>query len=296
MPTTQFGGPIGPFFDNVQQRGVPVQVFGTCEYTLAGPVPDPAAVDNDIRGRLLWAVNAVIGPKMANGQLSFRNLGEGTLGETDSEILAATGLAGMGVQIGNLSLRFAIDGGPPQKEIRARIRVGGISIQASSKGGVDTAHLGNQLVAKAKSAVMWYALTGILVLAIVGGVVFYLKRTVAKAVNEPGAAAKAALTWDGKTPLKCAGSDEIRIEGVAAKLDDTAVSASGACKITLVNVDLTAPTGIEATGSAVVTMQGGSITSSTLAVKALGGAAVHLTKTKVTGKTQKLGAAVITGP
>ena len=32
MPQLQFGGPIGPFFDNVQRRGVPCTVQGTFEY------------------------------------------------------------------------------------------------------------------------------------------------------------------------------------------------------------------------------------------------------------------------
>ena len=44
MPSTQFGGQIGPFFDNVQQRGVPVSVSGTCDFGANGPVADPARV------------------------------------------------------------------------------------------------------------------------------------------------------------------------------------------------------------------------------------------------------------
>jgi hypothetical protein len=296
MPTTQFGGPIGPFFDKVQQRGVPCSVSGTCDYMLNGPVPDPAAVENDIRARLLWAVNSVVGQKMAIGQLTFRNLGEGTVGGVEAEIVAATGLAQMGVQVGNLAMRFAIDGGPPQQEVRARVHVGGVNINVSSTGGVDTAHLGNQLVAKAKSALLWYVITGLVVLAIVGGVIFYIKRTVHKALTEPSATATAAAAWDGKAPLSCGGNDEVKVEGIKAKLDGTAVTAGGNCKLTLVNVELTAATGIEAGGNAVVTVQGGSITATALAVHALGSAQVHLTGTKVSGKTEKLGGAVITGP
>jgi hypothetical protein len=46
----------------------------------------------------------------------------------------------------------------------------------------------------------------------------------------------------------------------------------------------------------VVTVTGGSITATDLAVQALGNAKVTLAGTKVTGKTQKLGGAAITGP
>jgi hypothetical protein len=302
MSTTQFGGPIGPFLDNVQQRGVPVNVEGTCDYQASGPVADPAGLDNEVRQRLLWAVKSVIGQRMGNGQLTFRNLGEGTLGDADAEIVGATGLAQMGVNVGNLAMRFAIDGGPPQREVRARIHLGGLgalgslNIKVSSSGGVDTAHLGKQLADKAKSAVLWYVITGLVVLAIVGGVVFYLKRTVKKALDQPSATAVAAQKWDGKSPLTCGGNDVVTIDGVTAKLDGTAVTAGGNCKLTLTNVNLAAPTGIEAGGSAIVTVSGGSIAATVLAVHAMGGAQVHLTGTKVTGKTEKLGGAAITGP
>lgn len=296
MPTTQFGGPIGPFLDNVQQRGVPVSVSGTCDYTMNGPMGDPAQLASHVQNALVQAMRNVIGQKMATGQLTFRNLGEGTLGDTDGEIIAASGLAQSGIQIGNLSMRFAIDNGPPQAEIRARIHVGGFNINASSKGGIDTAHLGNQLVAKAKSALLWYVITGVLVLGIVLGVVIYLKHTVKKALDQPSPTATAAAKWDGKSPLSCGGNDVVTIDGVTAKLDGTAVTAGGNCKLTLNKVDITAPTGIEAGGNAIVTVTGGSITATDAAVHAGGGAKVNLTGTKVTGKIQKVGGAAITGP
>lgn len=296
MPSTQFGGPIGPFLDNVQQRGVPVSVSGTCDYVTNGPVPDPTGFDNYVKIQVLNAIKNVIGTKMANGQLTFRNLGEGTLGGADAEIVQAAGLQQHGIQIGNLAMRFAIDNGPPQQEVRARIHVGGVNINVSSTGGVDTKALGNQLVAKAKSAILWYVITGVVVLAIVGGVVWYLKHTVKKALDQPSATATAAAKWDGKSPLSCGGNDEVTIEGVTAKLEGVAVNAAGSCKLTLKNVDITAPSGIHAGGNAIVTVTGGSITATDLAVQALGNAQVHLTGTNVTGKTKALGGAKITGP
>jgi hypothetical protein len=294
MPSTQFGGPIGPFLDRVQQRGVPVTVSGTCDYMSSGPVQDPAALDNEVRGRLVWSINNVIGPRMATGALTFRNLGEGTVGEIDQEIINSSGLPQMGIQVGNLAMRFAIDGGPPQREIKARIHVAGLNINASSKNGVDVGHLGNQLVNKAKSAIIWYVMGAIISAAVVGGVVWYLKRTVKKAVAESTGQAKSA--WDGKHTLTCGGSDNFTISGVTSKLDGVAVTATGGCVLTLDNVSLTATTGIEAGGGAVITVKGGSITATADAVHAMGGAKVNLVGTKVAGKLEHMGGAAITGP
>jgi hypothetical protein len=61
-------------------------------------------------------------------------------------------------------------------------------------------------------------------------------------------------------------------------------------------VNLTAPKGIEAGGNAIVTVTGGSVTSTDLAAQALGNAQVTFKGTKVTGKTKALGGAKVTGP
>jgi hypothetical protein len=74
------------------------------------------------------------------------------------------------------------------------------------------------------------------------------------------------------------------------------VSALGGCQLTLVNVDVTGTTAIEASGSAVVNVKGGKLNGSAFAVHALGNAKVTLAGTHVTGKTQSLGAASISGP
>jgi len=289
MPQVQFGGPIGPFFDNVQRRGVPCTVQGTFEHQLN--------VDESwLRSQLHGAVNQVIGHKMATGALEFRNLGEGNLLGAENEILQQAGLQG------RLQLAFGIDNHPPAppREVKANIHLhgvgalGNLNIKASSKGGIDTAHLGNQLVAKAKSAIIWYVAFGLITLIVVGGTIWYIKHTVKKAVTE--STAKAEKTWDGKTPLVCAGSDDVIVEGVTAKLDGVAITANGACKVTLKNCDITGADAIDANGSAVITVTGGSITGSAFVVKALGSAKVALTGTKVTGKLQHLGAATITGP
>jgi hypothetical protein len=297
MPTTQLGGPIGPFFDNVQQRGVPVSAFGQVDYSTASPPPDPARLENDVRNGIMTAMRNIIGQKMATGQLQFRNLGEGNLGTTIDEIIQATGLPQMGVQIGNLSLRFSIDDGPPQMEVRANINVGGFHIKAGSKDGVNVGDLGGQLVAKAKSAIIWYVATAVLV-AVIGAVAWwYIKHTIHKAIDQSIAVSKGTdVKWDGTTPLMCGGSQEMTFEGVTAKLPGTAVTAGGSCHLTLKNCDITGATAIDAMGSAIVTIEGGSITGSTAALHALGSPEVHMTGTKVNGKIDKLGSPKITGP
>lgn len=309
MPTAQLGGPIGPFRDNVQQRDVPVVVVGTCDYMTNGPTADPA-LDNQVQMRLLQAIRQVIGQQMASGQLSFRHLHECNLGAALGEIVAASQLAQMGVQVGNLSLRFGIDGrepapapqqapaaaGPQMPEVRAKIKVGGFNINASSTGGVDTAGLTNQLKDKAKSQLIWYGVGCGILLVVglgLGGLGLYIWKSASS--DAPSPAAAAASKWDGKSPLTCGGNDVVKVEGVTAKLAGTAITAGGNCHLTLVNVNVTAPTGIEAGGLAVVTVQGGSISATTLAVHAGGGAQVKVTGTTITGKTQAEGGAKITG-
>lgn len=305
MPQVQLGGPIGPFFDNVQRRQVPCTVTGTVDYTPSQPA-DPAQLDAWVRNQIMGAVSAVIGHKMASGALQFRNLGEANLLGAEQEIIQQSGLPQAGVQVGRLQLAFGIDGhapaAPPQREVKANIHLhgvgalGNLNIKASSKGGIDTAHLGNQLVDKAKSAIIWYVVFGVLTLAIVGGTIWYIKHSVKKALDEPSKTAVAAKSWDGKTTFTCTGSDVVAFDGITAKLDGPAIVANGACKVTLTNCDLTGADAIEANGSAVVVVTGGSLTGSAFAVKAMGSASVTLKGTKVTGKTQKLGGATITGP
>jgi hypothetical protein len=148
-----------------------------------------------------------------------------------------------------------------------------------------------ELLDKAKSPRMWWALGACVLLA---GAVGLTRLDMTRAPPVPRSASTRPL-WDGTGPLVCSGNTALTVSGVTAELSGTAVVATGNCALTLVNVDLTASTAIEAGGYAVVTMQGGKIHGSTLAVHAVGGAKVTLVRTKVTGKTEALGAATITG-
>jgi hypothetical protein len=306
----QIGGPIGSFPDRVQQRDVPVVVFGTVDYTAAGP-PNPQ-MEPWIQAQLMNAIKNVVGQKMMTGQLTFRHLGTGDFATVLPEIIQASGLEQQGIRIGNLALQFGIDGHrpqPPQQQqqqqqdhiVEARIHVGGLNINASSDRGLDTQGLQNQLKDKAKSQVIWWGIgCGILFVVALGivGLGFYIWHSarVAMDPSAPSSRSAKASTWDGKSPFTCAGSDAVTISGVKANLSSTAITTTGSCALTLVDCDITAPTAIDAAGASSVTVTGGSLNGSTFAVKAGAAAKVTLAGTKVTGKTQAQGAAKITGP
>lgn len=103
------------------------------------------------------------------------------------------------------------------------------------------------------------------------------------------------VDWDGRSTFVCSGNDVVTLSGVKADVKGTGVRASANCQLTLVNVDLTAPVGIEASGNAKVTVTGGSVTSSSNAVVASALAKVTFAGTKVDGKIKKSGSASVVG-
>jgi hypothetical protein len=303
----QFSGEIGPFLDAVQQRQVSVVVAASCKYASMGASGSAAQIEQQIQGQMLRAIHTVIAPKMASGQLSFKDLGTGNTASIVPEILATSGLGFAGIAVDRLVMTFGIDGHAPAPLPAAaapapivapvqhmNVRVGGFNVHASSGGGIDTAGLRNQLVDKAKSQLMWWAFgAGIMLIVVLGlaGLGYYIWSHAS--APPPGAAV--AAKWDGKSPLVCAGNSAMTVTGVNATLPGTAITASGTCSLTLVNVEVSGGTAIEAGGNSVVTVQGGQISGSTLAVHAAGNAKVTFAGTKVTGKTQAVALAKITG-
>lgn len=305
--TVQISGPIGPFLDRVQQRQVPVMVAATCDYMPSGPVQDRAQLDQHVQAQLLRAIREVVGRKMETQELSFRHLGTGTAGAAIPEIIAMSGLQQNGINIGNFSMAFGIDGHPPQTPSTMQ---GGGAPQPNHNLAAGTFDLGDGAQLRVKingktpenflkdkaSSMIWgwiigAVIVGIMILTAIGfGIYIYI------AAKDTGAgnAAKnaAAAKWDGKTPFECGGNDAPKITGVTAT---AGVVANGSCQLTLVNVNITAPVAIEAGANAKVTMTGGSINASTNSVVAAGNAHVDLVGTKVTGKAKTSGAAKVTG-
>jgi hypothetical protein len=309
----QFQGEVGPFLDTVQQRQVPVQIFATVEYM--AQQPPNAQLDQHVQNQTMQALRNVLGRKMASGELAFKDLGMGTWIRVLPEIIAATGLESQGIRIGNAQFHFGIDGHnpttmqrpqqqqqpqQPHYEVEARFNVGGLNINASSDGGLDRRGLQNQLATKAKSQVTWWAIgCGILFIVGVGvlGLAFYIYRETKSAMSATTTTkAATASTWDGKSAFTCGGNDSFTLTGVTATLSTTAITATGNCTLTLVGVDIKAPTALDASGNAKINVTGGSLNGSTYAVKASANAKVNLTGTTVTGKTLASGAAKIIGP
>jgi hypothetical protein len=198
----QFTGEIGPFLDTVQQRQVSVVVAGGLKYASAGFSGGQAQAEQQIQTQMLRAIHEAIAPRMENGQLAFKDLIEGNTGSLIPEIFARSGLAQMGIAIDKLVMHFGIDGRPPRPiqtpaaatpvaaPQQVNLRVGGFNVNASSGSGVDTDGLKNQLVAKAKSTLMWWAFgVGItlLVLVAVGGYGYYAYKHTPGASGASGA-------------------------------------------------------------------------------------------------------------
>jgi hypothetical protein len=98
-------------------------------------------------------------------------------------------------------------------------------------------------------------------------------------VNPPPPVAERPRT----APIECVGSQAIIVSDTTVVVTEgPAVRAAGSCSITLINVDLRAPVGIAASGSASVVMTGGSIHADTKSVTTNGSASVNLVGTRLT--------------
>ena len=172
---------------------------------------------------------------------------------------------------------------------------GGQQLQVKINGKTPENYLKDKASSMIWGWIIGAVILGLVLLTFVGvGIYVYV---VANDSSSPvdGKAQKAAAAWDGTSTFECKGNDKVTLSGVTATVSDTAIRAGGNCQLTLVNVKLTAPVGIEAAANAKVTMTGGSITASTNSVVTSAAANVTLTGTQVTGKSKKSGAAKITG-
>jgi len=109
-------------------------------------------------------------------------------------------------------------------------------------------------------------------------------------------AAPKSVTWDGTSPFTCGGLDVVKLEKVKANVaTGTAITAGGNCQLTLVNVDVTAPLPIDASGNAKITMTGGSLKGTPEAIVASANATVTVAGATVNGKTKASGNGKIVG-
>ncbi len=90
-----------------------------------------------------------------------------------------------------------------------------------------------------------------------------------------GSSVLSSLVWDGKEPLNCSGNEQIAVTGVTANFNaGAAIVATGNCTVRCEGCTLTAPTAVEASGNAQVTIANGSATGATYLANASGGARV----------------------
>jgi hypothetical protein len=185
-PPVQFTGEIGPFLDTVQQRQVSVVVLGSCKYASMGAPGSQAQLEQQIQTQMLRAIRETIAPKMASKELQFRDLIEGNTGALVAEIFGRSGLAQAGIAVDKLVMHFGVDGRPPKPlpqpaapapqavvPQQVNMRVGGFNVKASTDGGIDTAGLKNQAIAKVKSTILWYLFFAGAVVVVLGGLGAY---------------------------------------------------------------------------------------------------------------------------
>ncbi len=329
MPQSPLTGPIGPLVDPTTKQPLRASAQGMITFQTAG---DPSVVVPRLQAALLQATAQVIQAKLDQGQVALPTLTQ-SLPYFVQEIVARAGAAQMGVSVERLDLGVSVEAGAPlaqpyggpmppdpatqmqnrmaqiakdkldprNYEVEARINIGGFRVKASTDEGLDTQGLADQVTNKVRSEVVWWGIGCVIIGLVVvglGGLGFYIYRATKTSMGPNTASADDATDkkWDGKSELTCGGSDNLRIEGVTAKVDDTAVTAMGNCRIELVDCDITAKTGISASANAIVVVKGGKVTGKSEAASALGNAKITFEGTKVTGKKSALGGAKISGP
>jgi cbb3-type cytochrome oxidase subunit 3 len=157
-------------------------------------------------------------------------------------------------------------------------------------------HRVEQKISQFKFGIVFSLVFIVVFIGLFVGVGWYVYKQVASAsADRAGTTAEAkAAAWDGQTPFKCGGNDNVRLEGIKATFaDGVAITAGGNCQLTLVNLEIEAPTAIKAGGNTVVTIEGGRIEGTTTAIDAGAKAKIIGAGVELTGKTKKKGLASI---
>ncbi len=188
---------------------------------------------------------------------------------------------------------------PRGSDVEVRTNIGGINVGVGT-GGINTDEIASQLKEKAKWKLIGcgIALVLFLILAVIVLIVgwrIYAKTADAMS-GQPTKTAQKVVAWDGTKPLTCV-SKNMKVVGTTATLaSGTAIRATGNCKLTLMNVNVSAPTALSVSGASLVIIEGGSLTGSKVAISALGKKAkVQIRGAKITGKVNKIGGAVVEG-
>ncbi|MBX3125650.1 MAG: hypothetical protein KF718_03000 [Polyangiaceae bacterium] len=325
MHTGQLGGRIGPMMDPATRQQVTGALAGTFTFQCAG---DPSGVLPQLQGRLLQTVSRLLDQKLSSQQVAVQTM-PGSLPYYSQEIIAQCNTQDLGVTITGLQLQLSMDSPPPPQayggpmpadpmsamknafaqqaqerldpsnyEVRAKMNIGGFKVNASTDGGLDMDSLGEQAKDKVKSKLVWWAIgcgAILFVVAIIAAIIIYVVYVVGTGSGATGTAKAGA--WDGTSTFTCKGNDKVSLEKVTATIaSGSAIVAEANCQLTLKNVVITAPVGIEAKGNAKVTVSGGTVAGSEAAAKAAGNAQITFSGTTVSGAKNATPPATITGP
>ncbi len=106
------------------------------------------------------------------------------------------------------------------------------------------------------------------------------------------------LVWDGSEPLHCSGNDRIEVNGVEATFNaGSAIYADANCHVRCTDCKLSAPTAIETSGNAEVTIVNGSVKGTNLLVDASGNSHVTISgNVTVAGQVRERSNAKVSAP
>lgn len=106
------------------------------------------------------------------------------------------------------------------------------------------------------------------------------------------------LVWDGHEPLHCSGNDRIEVSGVEATFNaGSAIIADANCHVRCTDCKLSAPTAVETSGNAQVTIINGSVKGTNLLADASGNSRVTISGNVVaSGQVRERSNAKVSAP
>lgn len=113
-------------------------------------------------------------------------------------------------------------------------------------------------------------LTGCIAISVVVAILAVVGVVVVSTVGKPGGLPSVlGPSWDGSAPFSCSGNEDVRIEGVHASLpNQTAIRASVNCDLTIVDSDITAARGIDASGNGTIRLENTTLRTSETGIEA----------------------------
>jgi hypothetical protein len=167
-----------------------------------------------------------------------------------------------------------------------------IVIQRDYSGDYDAHHHAAVAHAHAASRMSWVIWAVVVAVVSLGGA----GAGIAKCTHH--SSILSAMVWDGSAPLHCGGVDNIAVSGVEATFTaGAAIVATGNCQVRCTDCKLSAPTIVEASGNAQVSLINGSAKGTVLLAEATGNARVTVGgNVTVSGRTKEMANGKVSAP